>query len=825
MMDDDGGQELGVAEPRRRDICNINNSSDSLGCRPFLLQLPGGRRVRVDSVQSALRLYSRISSRSVPQQQLGGVPRPIAQRIFLRRGWTGRSSITSISVGGGIFAQLRFPSTFSAVMPPPLVLVRGRAGADGAIVLSTPAAAVGLASRVFSTCPLLLPGLSSTTAGGGTQTVLSLQQQLLTLPSTASVFSGSSGAIGTAVWYRWMSASQRSVAARWVSEAMCGPLEPSRGLGAFGTIHGPLAACWWTAAVVAAAARPAVVARAAVTGDTGAAFSPCTPSSTGECTVDAYSVDTSEAGDRFSRGGSVPAISPADWALPAWGSALSSSSSSGAREGADKTGAAASTVGEQPSCPMLASLSERLESGPVPSAFGFAGRGRGCPPHLSASPTFSGTAAGTATEDGAAAAAARTAVVARVAVTGDTGAAFSPCTPSSTGECTVDAYSVDTSEAGDRFSRGGSVPAISPADWALPAWGSALSSSSSSGAREGADKTGAAASTVGEQPSCPMLASLSERLESGPVPSAFGFAGRGRGCPPHLSASPTFSGIAAGTATEHGAAAAAAAAGAVPAAAYGACASYSGYASHAGGDRRGRYVLENMDLLDAADENKGAAAAASRKDDDDGKMKTDAIYGNQSVDQSGAEVLMGIGGRSSLQVMRVSGLDAALKPSSGSSDCTQEEEASPTESKKMQRHRCEELDTDEDYLAKIDPMTEEVSSLLQKTLTAAVSVAPPTPPLTPASTMSSPADSFHGSTRAVFFGSGYNENDSGAIFESVNEDSLLYLGVVAEDGWVPNEEARAKLDQLGQPLSFFMAQSDERDDDTLSFEEKGVSLR
>lgn len=52
-----------------------------------------------------------------------------------------------------------------------------------------------------------------------------------------------------------------------------------------------------------------------------------------------------------------------------------------------------------------------------------------------------------------------------------------------------------------------------------------------------------------------------------------------------------------------------------------------------------------------------------------------------------------------------------------------------------------------------------------------------------------------------------------------------YLGVVAEDGWVPNEEARAKLDQLGRPLSFFMAQSDERDDDTLSFEEKGVSLR
>lgn len=39
--------------------------------------------------------------------------------------------------------------------------------------------------------------------------------------------------------------------------------------------------------------------------------------------------------------------------------------------------------------------------------------------------------------------------------------------------------------------------------------------------------------------------------------------------------------------------------------------------------------------------------------------------------------------------------------------------------------------------------------------------------------MSSPADSFHGSTRAVFFGSGYNEKDSRIITESVNEDSLL----------------------------------------------------
>ncbi|CAN0562371.1 unnamed protein product, partial [Ectocarpus sp. 12 AP-2014] len=187
-----------------------------------------------------------------------------------------------------------------------------------------------------------------------------------------------------------------------------------------------------------------------------------------------------------------------------------------------------------------------------------------------------------------------------------------------------------------------------------------------------------------------------------------------------------------------------------------------------------------MDLLDDADE-KGTAAAASRKDDDDGKMKTGAIYGNQSVDQSGAEALMGIGSRSSLQVMRVSGLDVALKPSSGSSDSMEEEEeeeASPTECKKTQRHRCKELDTDEDYLAKIDAMTEEVSSVLQKTLAAAASVAPPTPPLTPASTTSSPADSFHGSTRAVFFGSGYNEKDSGVVFESVNEDSLLSPQVV-----------------------------------------------
>ncbi|CAB1101021.1 unnamed protein product [Ectocarpus sp. CCAP 1310/34] len=546
---------------------------------------------------SALRLYSRISSRSVPQQQLGGIPRPIAQRIFLRGGWTGRSSMTRISVGGGIFAQLRFPSTFPAVMPPPLALVRGCAGADGAIVLSTPAAAAaaaGLASRVFSTCPLLLLGLSSATAGGGTKTVLSLPQQLLILPSTAGVFSGSSGAIGT-VWCRRMSASKRSVAARWVSEAMCGPFDPSRELGAFGTIHGPLAACWETVTAVPAAVLTVTV---------------------------------------------------------------------------------------------------------------------------------------------------RPVVVARVAVTGNAGAGFSPYTPSSTGACTIDASSTDTSKVGGRFSRGGSVPAISPADWTLPAWSSALSWSSSSGTREGADKTGAASWTIGEQPSCPMLASLRERLESGPVPSAFGFAGHGRGCPPHLSAWPTISRTATGTATEHGAAASSsAAAGAVPAAAYGACASYSGYALHAGGHKRDRYVLENMDLLDAADEKKGAAAAASRKDNDDGKMKTDMIYGNH-----------------------------------GSSDCTEEEEeASPTESKKMQRHRCEELDTDEDYLAKIDPMTEEVSSLLQKSLTAAVSVAPPTPPLTPASTMSSPADSFHGSTRAVFFGSGSNENDSGAIFESVNEDSLLVV--------------------------------------------------
>ncbi|CAM9978140.1 unnamed protein product [Ectocarpus sp. 4 AP-2014] len=632
--DDDDGQELAVAEPRRRDICIINNSSGSLGCRPFLLQLPGGRQVRVDSVQSALRLYSRISSRSVPQQQLGGVPRPIAQRIFRRRGWTGRSSMTSINGGGGIFAQLRFPSTFSAVMPPPLALVRGCAGADGAIVLSTPAAAAataaGSASRVFSMCPLLLPGLSSATAGGGTQTVLSLQQQLLTLSSTASVFSGSSGAIRAAVWCCRMSVSQHSVAARWVSEAMCGPLDPPRELGAFGTIHGPLSACWGTAAAaaaaVAAAARPLVVARVAVTGNAGAAYSPYTPSSTGASSF----TDTSKVGDRFSRGGSVPAISPADWALPAWSSALSSSSSAGAREGADKTGAAASTVGEQPSCPMLASLRERLESGPVPSAFRFAGRGRGCPPHLSASLTCSGTAAGTATEHGAAAAAA-------------------------------------------------------------------------------------------------------------------------------------------------------AAAGAVPAATYGACAAFSGYASHVGGDKRDRYVLENMDLLDDADENEGAAAAASCKDDDDGKTKTGAIYGNQCVDQSGAEALMGIGGRPSLQVMRVSVLDAALKPSSVSSDSTEEEEegeASPTESKRTQRYRCEKLDTDEEYLAKIDAMTQEVSSVLQKTLAAAASVAPPTPPLTPASTMSSPADSFHGSTRAVFFGSDYNEKDSGVIFESVNEDSLLLPQVV-----------------------------------------------
>ncbi|CAN0136775.1 unnamed protein product, partial [Ectocarpus sp. 12 AP-2014] len=85
---------------------------------------------------------------------------------------------------------------------------------------------------------------------------------------------------------------------------------------------------------------------------------------------------------------------------------------------------------------------------------------------------------------------------------------------------------------------------------------------------------------------------------------------------------------------------------------------------------------------------------------------------------------------------------------------------------------------DEDYLAKIDATTEEVSSVLQKTLAAAASVAPPTPPLTPASTMSSPVDSFHGSTRAVFFGSGYNEKDSGVVFESVNEDSLLLPQVV-----------------------------------------------
>ncbi|CAN0518122.1 unnamed protein product, partial [Ectocarpus sp. 12 AP-2014] len=380
--------------------------------------------------------------------------------------------------------------------------------------------------------------------------------------------------------------------------------------------------------------------------------------------------------------------------------------------------------------------------------------------------------AGTATERGAAAAAA-----ARPAVTGDTGAAYSPYTPSSTGACTVDASSTDTSKVGDRFSRGGSVPAISPA----AAWSSALSSSSSSGARGGADKTGAAASTIGEQPSCPMLASLRERLESGPVPSAFRFTGRVRGCPPHLSASPTLSGTAAGTVTEHGAAAAAAAAaaaGAAPSAAYGACASYSGYASHAGGEKRDRYVLENMDLLDDADEKKGAAAAASCKDDDDGKMKTGAIYGNQSVDQSGAEALMGIGSRPSLQVMRVSGLDVALKPSSGSSDSMEEEEALPTKSKKTQRHRCKELDTDEDYLAKIDATTEEVSSVLQTNLAAAASVAPPTPPLTPASTMSSPADSFRGSTRAVFFGSGYIEKDSGVVFESVNEDSLLLPQVV-----------------------------------------------
>ncbi|CBJ34138.1 hypothetical protein Esi_1093_0001 [Ectocarpus siliculosus] len=534
-----------------------------------------------------------------------------------------------------------------------------------------------------------------------------------------------------------------------------------------------------------AAARPAVVARVAVTGDTGAVYSPCTPSSTGACTVDASSTDTSKVGDRFSRGGGVPAISPADWALPAWSSALSSSSSSGSREGADKNGAAASTVGEQSSCPMLASLRERLESGPVPSAFRFAGRGRGCPPHLSASPMFSGTGAGTATEHGAATAAARPVVVARVAVTGDTGAVCSPCTPSSTGACTVDASSTDTSKVGDRFSRGGGVPAISPADWALPAWSSALSSSSSSGSREGADKNGAAASTVGEQSSCPMLASLRERLESGPVPSAFRFAGRGRGCSPHLSASPMFSGTGAGTATEHGAAAAAArpaaaAVGAVPAAAYGACASYSGCASHDGGDKRDFYVLENMDLLDDADEKTGTAASASRKDNDDGKMKTGAIYGNQSIDQSIAEALMGIGGRPALQVMRVSGLDAALTPSSGPSDSTEEEqeEASPAESKKRQRHRCEELDIDEDYLGKIDVMTEEVSSVVQKILAAAASVAPPTPPLTPASAMSSPADSFHGSTRAVFFGSGYNEKDSGVIFESVNADSPLLPQVV-----------------------------------------------
>ncbi|CBN74566.1 Possible rho or cAMP PK [Ectocarpus siliculosus] len=282
-----------------------------------------------------------------------------------------------------------------------------------------------------------------------------------------------------------------------------------------------------------------------------------------------------------------------------------------------------------------------------------------------------------------------------------------------------------------------------------------------------------------------MLASLRERLESGPVPSAFRFAGRGRGCSPHLSASPMFSGTGAGTATEHGAAAAAArpaaaAVGAVPAAAYGACASYSGCASHDGGDKRDFYVLENMDLLDDADEKTGTAASASRKDNDDGKMKTGAIYGNQSIDQSIAEALMGIGGRPALQVMRVSGLDAALTPSSGPSDSTEEEqeEASPAESKKRQRHRCEELDIDEDYLGKIDVMTEEVSSVVQKILAAAASVAPPTPPLTPASAMSSPADSFHGSTRAVFFGSGYNEKDSGVIFESVNADSPLLPQVV-----------------------------------------------
>ena len=121
---------------------------------------------------------------------------------------------------------------------------------------------------------------------------------------------------------------------------------------------------------------------------------------------------------------------------------------------------------------------------------------------------------------------------------------------------------------------------------------------------------------------------------------------------------------------------------------------------------------QNMDPLDDPDGKEGAAAAASRKDDDDGKKKTDAIYGNQSVHQSIADRLMGIGGHPASQVMRVSGLNTASSSSSGSSATTQEEEeeASPPDSEKTQRHRCETLDTDQDYIGKIDAMTEEVGS-------------------------------------------------------------------------------------------------------------------
>ncbi|CAM9884772.1 unnamed protein product, partial [Pylaiella littoralis] len=52
------------------------------------------------------------------------------------------------------------------------------------------------------------------------------------------------------------------------------------------------------------------------------------------------------------------------------------------------------------------------------------------------------------------------------------------------------------------------------------------------------------------------------------------------------------------------------------------------------------------------------------------------------------------------------------------------------------------------------------------------------------------------------------------------------LGVTNDDGWEPNDSARVILAEMGQPLSFFLAQSeDELESDQRTKEEKGVMAR